>query len=480
MVGFVSLLGAGPGDSELITVKGVRRLKEAEVLVYDRLVNYELFKYVSPTCEMIDVGKKPGQDSISQEEIEDILIDKAQSGCKVVRLKSGDPYVFGRGGEEAQSLLATGIPFEVVPGLSSALAGPSYAGVPLTFRDVATSFHVFTGHLMDEKESLNWEAISQIKGTLVFLMGMKNLSAICRELMDRGYSEKTPVAIIEWATHPQQRSIDGKLENICDLVAENGFKAPSIIVIGDVVSFRKELNFHEGLPLRGKKILVQETETGRLPHLLRDTGADILTFPARTKLLPNEMTLPDLSKLTGLIFADSNSWSSFLNELKRRGQDIRELCHLKLVALGHHAVKKLEKTGMIIFDQELSSDYTELVTRLAADQGTWLVLGPDYRKEELETAFPYPLQVTHSMDFDQRFELGWKGCDVVCLPNSLSASHFVAWSDKIDDNLTELPIIVMGASTRKVLETSAFTNIIETDDLTLLSMRDKACQILGR
>lgn len=253
MVGLVTLLGAGPGDSELITVKGVCRLKEADTVVYDRLINRALFQYLREDCEQIDVGKQPGKPHIRQEDIEAILIDKAMEGKRVVRLKSGDPYIFGRGGEEALALAGSGIDFEVVPGVTSAVAGLTYAGIPMTYRDVATSFHVFTGHLQNETESLNWEAISQLKGTLVFLMGMKNLSAITRQLISRGYDAKTPAAIVEWATHPQQRSIDGTLGTIEGLAAQDGFKAPSIIVIGDVVAFRRKLNFHEHLPFSEKR-----------------------------------------------------------------------------------------------------------------------------------------------------------------------------------------------------------------------------------
>lgn len=174
MSGLVTLLGAGPGDAELLTLKGKRRLQEADVLVFDRLVNQELFQHLKSDCEKIDVGKKPGQPCIRQEEIEKILIEKARQGKRVVRLKSGDPYIFGRGGEEGVKLVEAGVDFEVVPGITSAVAGLTYAGIPMTYRDVATSFHVFTAHLKDETEMLNWEAISKLKGTLVFLMGMKN------------------------------------------------------------------------------------------------------------------------------------------------------------------------------------------------------------------------------------------------------------------------------------------------------------------
>ena len=255
MSGLVTLLGAGPGDAELLTLKGKRRLQEADVLVFDRLVNQELFQHLKSDCEKIDVGKKPGQPCIRQEEIEKILIEKARQGKRVVRLKSGDPYIFGRGGEEGVKLVEAGVDFEVVPGITSAVAGLTYAGIPMTYRDVATSFHVFTAHLKDETEMLNWEAISELKGTLVFLMGMKNLPSIVQELTARGYGKDKPAAIVEWGTHPQQRSVDGTLGNIVELAEAEDFKAPSVIVVGDVVAYRQQLNFHENLPLFGRKIL---------------------------------------------------------------------------------------------------------------------------------------------------------------------------------------------------------------------------------
>lgn len=478
MKGLVSLLGAGPGDEELVTVKGARRLKEADVLVYDRLVNQELFRYIKPGCEMIDVGKQPGMPCIRQEDIETILIEQASQGKHVVRLKSGDPYIFGRGGEEGQGLVKAGIPFEVIPGVSSALAGPTYAGIPVTYRDVATSFHVFTGHLKDETESLNWEAISQLKGTLIFLMGMKNLSTIVGQLMERGFAKETPVAIIEWATHPQQRSIDGQLDTIESLVEEHQFKAPSIIVVGDVVAFRQELNFHEQLPLTGKRIFLQQSDTGRLPRLLKDHGATLLQFPARTRVEAVELKLPDFKTIDGLVIADGSSWTLFLKALRARGVDLRSLQGIKFAAIGHHTCQLLEQSGLILDYKGLSISDSKLKDNLDAESQNWYILAPKHKKEELQKVYAYPILETHDVDFDSELKpQEWTNLDMVCLPNSVAATNFVAVSQSLNEEFDQIPIIVMGASTREVLEKAGFTNIVETDEATIVSIVEKSIQL---
>ncbi|MGT2934007.1 uroporphyrinogen-III C-methyltransferase [Streptococcus catagoni] len=484
MLGKVTLLGAGPGDEELLTVKGMRRLKEADVLVFDRLINASLLAYVRPDCELIDVGKRPGQASISQEAIEAILVEKAQAGKKVLRLKSGDPYVFGRGAEEGQSLRKAGIPFEVVPGLTSAIAGLTYAGIPITYRDVATSFHIFTGHLKDEEASLNWSAISQLKGTLVFLMGMKNLSKIVGQLLAAGYTKDKPVAIIEWATHPQQRSIDGNLGNILSLVEENHFKAPSLIVVGDVVAFRRELNFHEALPLFAKRVLIQESEKGRLPHYLKDAGASLVTFPARTKINPRDFLLPDLSELEGLIFADVESWFQFLTYLKKRSIDIRSLLSLKLVATGHHTIKAIEESGFILYQKNQDLSDRDWLDTLPKTEKDWLILAPQHKLRDLSRSCSLPIVETHLMDFESAPSLpkSFSEVDCICLPNSVAAGNFVALKEKgyFAELPNNCPIVVMGQSTRAVLEASDFTRIVDSDQATLASMRDKCIELVTK
>lgn len=480
MTGLVTLLGAGPGDVELLTLKGARRLKEADVLVYDRLVNKALFDMVGTDCELIDVGKQPGMPCVRQNEIEAILIDKASAGKRVVRLKSGDPYIFGRGGEEAQALVKAGISFEVVPGVTSAIAGLTYAGIPMTYRDVATSFHVFTGHLQDETEALNWEAIAQLKGTLVFLMGMKNLETITKELTSRGYDKDTPVAIVEWATHPQQRSIDGTLDTIVDLVAEHGLKAPSLIVIGDVVAFRKELNFHEQLPLSKKRILIQDSPTGKLPRLLKDAGANLLKFPMRSHCQGLGMTLPNLDKMDGLVIADMQSWDFFIQALREAGLDLRQLGHVKFAAIGQHTAQNIEKSGIILTHKANQASDADFVDSLKRAEGAWYFVAPRHKTAELESLFGLPVLESHQVDFAGDLAVDdWHDLDAVCLPNSLAASNFVAMLEQTGLELGQTPVVVMGDSTRQVLEKAGLTKIVTTDEPTIAAIVDKCRQLLG-
>ncbi|MBF0777640.1 uroporphyrinogen-III C-methyltransferase [Streptococcus cuniculi] len=480
MTGLVTLLGAGPGDYELLTLKGLRRLKEADVLVFDRLVNPQLFQAVKADCEKIDVGKQPGMPCVRQEEIENILIKKAQEGKRVIRLKSGDPYVFGRGGEEATALVKADVAFEVIPGITSAIAGLTYAGVPMTYRDVATSFHVFTGHLKDETEALNWEAISQLKGTLVFLMGMKNLTTITHELATRSFDKDTPVAIVEWGTHPQQRSVDGTLETIVSLVEEHQFKAPSIIVVGDVVAFRKELNFHEQLPLFGRKILIQDSPTGKLPRLLKDAGASLVTFPARNQVKKLPLGLPDMEQVDGILVADMQSWPLFVAALRDKGMDIRQLAHIKIAAIGMHTAKGLEESGIFLHQKGTQISDSQLSAAMKEETGNWYILAPQHKKDELASYYHFPILETHQVGFDSPLlSQEWAGVEAICLPNSVAAMNFVALSEESGQDWKEVPIIVMGSSTREVLENAGFTAIIEADEPTIASICDKCQAVLG-
>lgn len=480
MSGFVSLVGAGPGDEELISIKGARRLEEADVLIYDRLVNPMLLSYTKSDCEKIYVGKIPNQPCVSQEEIEEVLVEKAKAGKKVVRLKSGDPYIFGRGGEEAQTLIQEGIPFEVVPGITSAIAGLAYAGIPMTFRNIATSFHVFTGHLQDASEALNWDAISHLKGTLVFLMGMKNLQTICEELMVRGYDKETPVAIIEWATHPQQRSIDGKLETIVELAEKHQMKAPSLIVIGDVVAFREELNYHEKLPLFGRTVLVQETPNAKLPKLLRDAGATVYAFQSPSKLLAKELQIPQLSSIDGLVVTDPSSWNFFVAYLQQEDLDIRSLSHLKIVASGHHTIKTIKEAGIRLYDQINDVADENFVKRMREQEGNWIILTSDIKEKAVAEVLNFPIHTTHSVAFEsESFAYHAEDIQLICLPNSAAAYHFVLMAEKTQENWKEKPIVIMGDNTRSVLEKAGYHQLIETEERTLKSVCE-ACQTFFR
>lgn len=244
--GKVYLIGAGPGDPGLITVKGQRLLREAEVIIYDYLANPELLREAKPTAELIFVGKKAHNHTMSQDKINALLVEFALQGKLVVRLKGGDPFVFGRGGEEGQVLQQAGIEFEIVPGVSSAIAVPAYAGIPVTHRGFISSFTVLTGHENPDESGngrLDWVALARTGGTLVFLMGVSQLEAIAEKLVAAGKSPQTPVAVVSWGTMPQQQTITGTLENIFELVKKANIQPPAVTVVGEVVNLREQLRW---------------------------------------------------------------------------------------------------------------------------------------------------------------------------------------------------------------------------------------------
>jgi uroporphyrin-III C-methyltransferase len=256
MDGFVSLVGAGPGDPELITVKGLRRLRAADVVVYDALVSAELLRECAPGAELIDAGKRAGRRSASQEAINALLVAHARAGRRVVRLKGGDPFVFGRGGEEAEALQAAGVAWEVIPGVSSAVGVPAYAGIPVTHRDYASSFAVLTGHEVPERGSLrtDWTTLARGVDTLVVLMGVGRLARIAEALVEHGRAPETPAAVIRWGTTPDQETVVGTLATIVDDVARAGIGSPATLVLGEVVRLRERLRWFDALALAERQV----------------------------------------------------------------------------------------------------------------------------------------------------------------------------------------------------------------------------------
>ena len=260
----VALVGAGPGDPQLITVGAVARLAEADVVVYDRLANPSLLRYARKGAELIYVGKTPQHHTLQQLEINALLVEKARGGKRVVRLKGGDPFVFGRGGEEAEALAAAGIPFEVLPGVTSAVAAPAYAGIPVTHRGVASSFAVITGHGPDTGDegvelSIDWAKATTATDTLVFLMGIGRLEEIAAKLVEHGRPAETPVAVIEWGTLPRQRTVAGTLATIAADVRAAGVQPPAVTVVGEVARLRDRLRWFDARPLWGTSVLVTRT-----------------------------------------------------------------------------------------------------------------------------------------------------------------------------------------------------------------------------
>ncbi len=281
--GKVWLVGAGPGDAGLLTRKGYEILQQAEVVVYDALVSLEILSEIPRTARKIYVGKRAGRHALAQEEISRLLVELAKEGNLVVRLKGGDPFVFGRGGEEAAVLAAEGVPYEVVPGISSAIAAPAYAGIPITHRDVASSFHVITGQTRKGgEERIDYKILAHLEGTLVFLMGVQQLSYICQRLQEEGMDPDTPAAIIENGTIYQQRQLLATLASLPEKAQEEHFKAPSVILIGKTAAFMEQLAWQGALALRGKQCIVTRPkgQAERLSKRLRAEGAHVISLPS--------------------------------------------------------------------------------------------------------------------------------------------------------------------------------------------------------
>jgi uroporphyrinogen III methyltransferase/synthase len=350
--GKVYLIGAGPGDPGLITVKGLRCLETADVVVYDYLANEQLLSRIREGAEKIYVGKKGGDHTLPQDQINELIIARAKEGKSVARLKGGDPFIFGRGGEEAEELAQAGIPFEVVPGVTSAIAVPAYAGIPLTHRDYTSTVAFITGHEDPTKEEskIAWDKISTGVGTLVFLMGVGNLSRIAQELIRNGRAPETPVALIRWGTLPEQETVLGRLSDIGEIAQTRKVKPPVIILVGEVVALREKLNWFETLPLFGKKILVTRAreQASDLSERLRVLGATPVEFPTIAILPPESWAdvdhcLQQMVLYDWIIFTSANGVKFLLERLSALGRDVRDLRGPRVCAIGPKTAEALEE-----------------------------------------------------------------------------------------------------------------------------------------
>lgn len=351
----VYLVGAGPGDPGLFTLKGRDVLARADVVVYDYLANDALLVHARPDAELIYVGKKGGDHTLSQSGINELIVAKAKEGKTVARLKGGDPYMFGRGGEEAEELLAAGVEFEVVPGVTSGIAGPAYAGIPLTHRAHSSSVCFATGHEDPTKpeSAHNWKALAQSASTLVFYMGMKNLPEIARKLVDAGLPPDTPAALVRWGTTPRQRSLVSTISALPGEAEKRGFSAPSLIVVGGVVSLHAELDWFEKRPLFGKGIVVTRAreQASDSAALLENLGAEVIQFPTiRIKALEDysaaHAAIRSLADYGMLIFTSVNGVRHFWKQLAALRLDSRALGGLKVTAIGPATAAALRERGI--------------------------------------------------------------------------------------------------------------------------------------
>ncbi|MBM4053833.1 MAG: uroporphyrinogen-III C-methyltransferase [Planctomycetes bacterium] len=346
----VYLVGAGPGDPRLITVKGLECIKKADVIVYDYLVNVELLKAARPEAEMIYVGKQGSAHTLEQDDINMLLVKKALEDKIVTRLKGGDPYIFGRGGEEALVLKEYKIPFEVIPGITAAIATPNYAGIPVTHREFTSTFGLITGHEDPTKNesSIDWSKISTGIGTLAFYMGVKNLPYITTQLMKHGRSGDTPVAVIRWGTTFRQETVVGTLSTIVEK-AKN-IKPPAITIVGEVVTLRDQLNWFENKPLFGKTIVVTRSreQASEFADRLYEFGANVIEFPTieiakPDTLQPLDEAISDIQSYDWLVFTSINGVDSFFQRLFDLGKDVRDIKGIKICAIGPATAGGIEK-----------------------------------------------------------------------------------------------------------------------------------------
>lgn len=355
--GTVYLVGAGPGDPGLITLKGRECIERADAIVYDYLSSNQLLAWAQPDAELIYAGKKSKHHTLSQGGINALLVELAQAGKTVCRLKGGDPMIFGRGGEEAQELREAGIPFEIVPGISSSIGGPIYAGIPVTHRDHCSQLTIFTGHENPDKEesSLDFKKIAQADGTKVMLMGVERIRNITEALAKEGLATDTPVAMIRWATTGGQETLTGTLGTIADRVEETEFKSPAVCVIGTVVNLRDELNWFETRPLFGKRVVVTRTrkQAGVLSAQLRELGADVYELPTIRIDPPEDMLgfgqlVQDAHSYDWLLFTSPNGVESFFDLFYKIYDDARELGGAKIAAIGPGTAQKIKEYHLAV------------------------------------------------------------------------------------------------------------------------------------
>ncbi len=356
--GRVSLVGAGPGSPGLLTIRGAQCLREAEVVLYDHLANLQLLDYLPAGAERIFAGKSVGKCALPQDAINSLLVEKSRQGLRVVRLKGGDPYVFGRGAEEAEYLARNGIAFEIVPGVTAGVGVTSFAGIPITHRDAASAVAFITGHDDPEADStrLDWPALAQFPGTLVVYMGVTRLAAVCRTLIREGKASHTPAALVESGTLPRQRTVVGTLADLADRVAQAGLRPPSLLVVGEVVSRRPSLNWFESLPLFGQRIVVtrplQESRVSALE--LEALGAEVIIAPMIEvkPLIDNselDSTIAKIYTYNWLVFTSMNGVRAFMDRLFASGRDARALGGIKIATIG-------PATTLALGDYHLKSD----------------------------------------------------------------------------------------------------------------------------
>lgn len=445
--GICYLVGAGPGDPGLLTLRGKECLELADVVVYDYLSNVELLRHARPEAERIYVGKKAKDHTLTQEGINKLIVEKARGGKVVTRLKGGDPVLFGRGAEEAQELADAGIAFEIVPGITSAIAGPAYAGIPVTHRSHCSQLTIFTGHEDPTKpeSSLDYAKIAQADGTKVMLMGVERIGEIAAKLIEHGAKPSTPVALTRWATTGRQKTIEGNLSNIAQVIADTGFKAPAVCVIGTVVLERDKLNWFENRPLFGKRVVVTRTrqQAGGLSKKLTQLGADVIEVPTIRIEPPKDMKafgqlVMDCHTYDWLVFTSPNGVDHFFEMFYKLYDDARSIGGVKIAAIGPGTADKVKSFHLavdLLPDEFVAEGLIKAFKKVSVENQTILWVKAEQTREIIaneltgmgaivDEAIAYRT-VPEDSDHEaiQRFKE--EGADVITFTSSSTVEHFL-------------------------------------------------------
>jgi uroporphyrinogen III methyltransferase/synthase len=505
MNGKVYLVGAGPGDPGLVTVKAVKLLAGADVIVYDQLASPELLKKARPGAEILYVGKKAGAHTLPQGGINQLLVDKARAGLTVVRLKGGDPFVFGRGGEEAESLAAAGVPFEVVPGVTSAVAVPAYAGIPVTHRDYTTLVTFITGHEDPTKaeSTIPWDNLGQNPGTLVFLMGVKNLAENCRRLMAAGRDPDTPAAVIQSGTLPGQRTVVSTLANIAKDAGEAGIQPPAILVVGGVAKLHQRLAWWERRPLWGKTAVVTRTreQASTLVELLSAAGARCLEVPTLEIAPPSDFgpldaALGHLPDYAWVIFTSANGVAAFFERLFEKGLDVRTLGGAKLAAIGPATAQALRERGLVadvVPTRFVAEDLAAaLLPHLAPGSRVLLARAEQAREVLPETLAQAGVQVDVTpvyqmkkpQDIPEEAQpfIDSGQIDILTFASSATVHNFVALAgrEKFQELAQKAIVAAIGPVTSDALREYGVTPHIQPEDYTIPALAAAIIDFFGR
>lgn len=482
----VYLIGAGPGDAGLLTIKAREILEMADVVIYDKLADEKLLNY-APNAEKIYVGKSAGRHTLKQDEINNLLVEKSKTAKNIVRLKGGDPFVFGRGGEEALTLRENNIDFEIVSGVTSAIAVPAYAGIPVTHRGVAASFAVVTGHEDPNKSesSINWEKISTAVDTLIFLMGVENLPKITAKLIENGRAKNTPAAVIRNGTKFSQQVLVSTLENISTDVEKNKIKPPAILVVGEVVKLREKLTWFENKILFGKKIVVTRTRTqaSKLTRQLENWGAEVIEFPTIKIVPPSDnfknldAAISNIKNFDWIIFTSANGVEKFFERLKNFKLDARALSASKIAVIGSETAKKL--TGYNIIPDLIPAEFRaeSLVDALKNSVSGKNILiaraevARDILPKELEK---FGANVTVAAAYktvaDTPPEIDFSQVDLITFTSSSTVENFVAVAGV--ETLKKIKTAAIGTVTADTLKKVGVTADIIAKEFTIAGLVD--------